>query len=129
MEGQEVGGGRRVVRRQPRTRDGSGRGSKKLTVVEEESDSSARRPTSPLPETTDLPEAARRREALVNLRGRFNEGATTARAVVKKRSYLIRLGLANRKAPERKPATTPAAPATPPRPAEPIEATADADFE
>ncbi|WP_437783573.1 hypothetical protein [Sorangium sp. So ce1097] len=95
-------------------------------MIEEECDSSARRPTSPLPETSDLPEVARRREALVKLRGWFDEWATTARAVVKKRSYLIRLGLANRKAPERKPATTPA---TPPRPAEPVEETADADFE
>ncbi|WP_437779169.1 hypothetical protein [Sorangium sp. So ce1097] len=92
-------------------------------------------PTSPLPETPDLPEAARRREALVKLRGWFDEWATTARAVVKKRGYLIRLGLASRKAPQRKPATTPATPvtpakptATPPRPAEPVEETAGAHF-
>ncbi|WP_437632458.1 hypothetical protein [Sorangium sp. So ce854] len=111
-------------------------------MVEEECDSSARRPTSPLPETTDLREATRRREALVNLRGWFDEWATTVRAVVQKRSDLIRLGLASRKAPQRKPATmpatpiTPATPATParptaapPRPAEPAEETAGAHFE
>ncbi|XYH96374.1 hypothetical protein ACMHYB_52790 [Sorangium sp. So ce1128] len=67
-------------------------------------------PTSPLPEQTELPETARRREALSKLRGWFDEWSTTARAVVKKRGYLIRLGLANRKAPQR---NTPAAPAEP----------------
>ncbi|WP_437723204.1 hypothetical protein [Sorangium sp. So ce861] len=39
---------------------------------------------------------------LVKLRGWFDEWSTTARAVIKKRGYLIRLGLANRKAPQRK---------------------------
>ncbi|XXT18934.1 hypothetical protein WME94_52790 [Sorangium sp. So ce429] len=67
-------------------------------------------PTSPLPEEAELPETARRREALSKLRGWFDEWSTTARAVVKKRGYLIRLGLANRKAPQRK---TPAASAEP----------------
>ncbi|WP_437334141.1 hypothetical protein [Sorangium sp. So ce394] len=75
-------------------------------------------PTSPLPEQTELPETARRREALVKLRGWFDEWSTTARAVVKKRGYLIRLGLANRKAPQRK------APAEPAEPADPLD---DAD--
>ncbi|WP_437811277.1 hypothetical protein [Sorangium sp. So ce1078] len=61
-------------------------------------------PTSPLPEQTELPETARRREALSKLRNWFDAWSTTARAVIKKRGYLIRLGLANRKAPQRKPA-------------------------
>ncbi|WP_437722862.1 hypothetical protein [Sorangium sp. So ce861] len=87
-------------------------------------------PTSPLPEQTELPEAARRREALVKLRGWFDEWSTTARAVIKKRSYLIRLGLASRKAPRRKPATTPAKPAAPPpTPATSGEETGDINFE
>ncbi|WP_237244732.1 MULTISPECIES: hypothetical protein [Sorangium] len=87
-------------------------------------------PTSPLPEQTELPDAARRREALVKLRAWFDEGSTTARAMIKKRSYLIRLGLASRKAPQRRPATTPAKPAaTPPKPAASGEETGDTDFE
>jgi hypothetical protein len=44
---------------------------------------------------------ADRREALAKLRAWFDEWAATARAVIKKRSYLIRLGLAARKSPER----------------------------
>ncbi|WP_437638338.1 hypothetical protein [Sorangium sp. So ce854] len=52
-----------------------------------------------------------------------------ARVVVKKRGYLIHLGLANRMAPQRTPATTPATTATPPRPAEPVDETAGADFQ
>ncbi|WP_437569032.1 hypothetical protein [Sorangium sp. So ce542] len=87
-------------------------------------------PTSPLPEPTELPEAARRREALVKLRGSFDEWSTTARAVIKKRSYLIRLGLASRKAPQRKSATTPAKPAAPPpTPVASGEETGDTDVE
>ncbi|XXY15683.1 hypothetical protein WME88_46335 [Sorangium sp. So ce216] len=80
-------------------------------------------PTSPLPEQAELPEAARRREALSRLRGWFDEWSTTARAVVKKRGYLIRLGLANRKAPRRKAAAAPAAPAAPARPVDQTGAT------
>ncbi|WP_437732201.1 hypothetical protein [Sorangium sp. So ce1335] len=70
-------------------------------------------PTSPLLDQAELPETARRREALSKLRGWFDEWSTTARAVVKKRGYLIRLGLANRKAPRRKLPTAPAEPAAP----------------
>ncbi|WP_437956350.1 hypothetical protein WME76_33635 [Sorangium sp. So ce119] len=77
-------------------------------------------PTSVLPAATELPEAARRREALARLRGWFDEWSTTARAVVEKRGYLIRLGLANRKAPQRK---APSAPATPAGPVDDIDAT------
>ncbi|WP_433929511.1 hypothetical protein AB3662_37825 [Sorangium cellulosum] len=66
-------------------------------------------PTSVLPPAAELPEAARPREALSRLRGWFDEW-TTARAVVKKRGYLIRLGLANHKAPQRR------APSAPPPP-------------
>ncbi|WP_437305991.1 hypothetical protein [Sorangium sp. So ce388] len=76
-------------------------------------------PTSPLPEQAELPETARRREALSKLRGWFDEWSTTARAVVKKRGYLIRLGLANRKAPQRK---TPAAPTEPTQPVDDTDA-------
>ncbi|WP_438024321.1 hypothetical protein [Sorangium sp. So ce233] len=77
-------------------------------------------PTSVLPAATEVPETARRREALARLRGWFDEWSTTARVVVKKRGYLIRLGLANRKAPQRK---APAAPAAPAEPADDINAT------
>ncbi len=42
-------------------------------------------PTSPLPEQAELPETARRREALVKLRAWFDEWSTTARAVIKQR--------------------------------------------
>ncbi|MGK3988288.1 hypothetical protein WME99_34925 [Sorangium sp. So ce136] len=77
-------------------------------------------PTSPLPEQAELPETARRREALSQLRGWFDEWSTTARAVVKKRGYLIRLGLANRKAPQRK---------TPAASAEPVDDTDATDLE
>ncbi|WP_437742794.1 hypothetical protein WMF39_45950 [Sorangium sp. So ce1504] len=80
-------------------------------------------PTSPLPETTELPETARRREALSKLRAWFDEWSTTARAVVKKRGYLIRLGLANRKAPQRKPAAAPS------KPGEPLDETDATDLE
>ncbi|APR75031.1 Hypothetical protein A7982_00377 [Minicystis rosea] len=38
----------------------------------------------------------------MELRAWYDEWSTTARAVVKKRVYLIRLGLATRKAPVRK---------------------------
>ena len=43
-----------------------------------------------------------RAEALTKLRDWYDEWAGTARAVVKKKSYRIRLGLANRKTPVRK---------------------------
>lgn len=63
-------------------------------------------PTSPLPEAAEPQQNARRREALVKLRGWYDEWSATARAVIKKRGYLIRLGLASRKAPRRKAAAT-----------------------
>ncbi|WP_437277287.1 hypothetical protein WME90_39545 [Sorangium sp. So ce375] len=89
-------------------------------------------PTSPLPEQTELPESARRREALAKLRAWFDEWSTTARAVIKKRSYLIRLGLASRKVRQRKPTAAPPNPgkptATPPNPAERGEVTGDAQI-
>ena len=62
---------------------------------------SALGPTAPLDETSDAG-SKERRAALVALRGWFEEWSTAARAVVKKKSHLIRLGLANRKSPEPK---------------------------
>ena len=59
---------------------------------------SALGPTAPLDETSDSA-GTERRAALTALRGWFEEWSTAARAVVKKKSHLIRLGLANRKAP------------------------------
>jgi hypothetical protein len=55
-------------------------------------------PTAPL-DATPADQGAARREALTSLRGWFEEWSATARAVVKKKSHLIRLGLANRKSP------------------------------
>jgi len=52
-----------------------------------------------------LPTVEQRLAALTNLRGWYDEWAAAAKAVVKKKSYRIRLGLANRKTPERKPKT------------------------
>ncbi|WP_437673654.1 hypothetical protein [Sorangium sp. So ce131] len=77
-------------------------------------------PTSPLPPQAEIPETTRRHEALSRLRGWFDEWSTTARAVIKKRGYLIRLGLASRKAPQRK---APAAPTEPVEPADEADAT------
>jgi hypothetical protein len=62
---------------------------------------SALGPTAPIEETSDESRKARR-AALAALRGWFDEWSTAARAVVKKKSHLIRLGLANRKSPEPK---------------------------
>ncbi len=53
----------------------------------------------PLAETAGG-EGEERRAALTALRSRFDEWSTTARAVVKKKAHLIRLGLASRRAPE-----------------------------
>lgn len=53
-------------------------------------------PTAPLDALAPPDNDARLRK-LGNLRGWFDEWAETARAVVKKRAYLIRLGLASRK--------------------------------
>jgi hypothetical protein len=74
-------------------------------------------PTTPLPEALAQDHQARRREVLIQLRDWFEEWSTTARAVVKKRSYLIRMGLASRR--PRKPKD--AAPSEPkaPAPSEP----------
>jgi hypothetical protein len=57
-------------------------------------------PTAPLDEAASGGDE--RREALTALRGWFDEWAAAARAVVKKKSHLIRIGLANRKAPDPK---------------------------
>jgi hypothetical protein len=59
------------------------------------------------------PDSGARRQKLVALRGWFDEWSSAARAVVKKRGYLIRLGLATRKVKQKD-----ATPATPP-PADP----------
>jgi hypothetical protein len=53
------------------------------------------KPLSPLPSRDDSSELRMRR--LAELRDWYNEWASIARAVVKKRSYLIRLGLAARR--------------------------------
>jgi hypothetical protein len=56
-------------------------------------------PTAPLPDTTEVDaRRAERRAALATLKAWFDEWSAAARAVVKKRGYLIRLGLAARKA-------------------------------
>lgn len=61
-------------------------------------------PTSPLPVTPASKQNVgdARKKALSELRGWFDEWSTAARAVVKKKNYLIRLGLAARKSPVRK---------------------------
>lgn len=60
-------------------------------------------PTSPLPEDPGAQAVGEsRKNALAELRGWYDEWATTAKAVVKKRAYLIRLGLATRKPPTKK---------------------------
>ncbi len=61
-----------------------------------------------------MPEASpneeKRQQTLINLRRWFEDWSETARAVVRKRQYLIRLGLGKRREPKTK--TTPPAPAT-----------------
>ncbi len=59
-------------------------------------------PTAVLPEQPASQSQEQRVEALTKLRDWYDEWAAAARAVVKKKSYRIRLGLANRKAPVRK---------------------------
>jgi hypothetical protein len=55
-------------------------------------------PTAPLPETKEVEtRRAARRTALAALKAWFDEWSAAARAVIKKRGYLIRLGLAARK--------------------------------
>jgi hypothetical protein len=62
-------------------------------------------PTAPLPNTTEVEtRRAARRTALAALKAWFDEWSAAARAVVKKRGYLIRLGLAARKVRKAKPA-------------------------
>jgi hypothetical protein len=56
----------------------------------------------PTIEGNDLPTAAERRAALIDLYAWFKDWSETARAVVKKRAHLITLGLAKRKSPSRK---------------------------
>jgi hypothetical protein len=70
-------------------------------------------PTATLPEqpAAQTPEA--RLEALTRLREWYDEWAATARAVVKKKSYRIRLGLATRKTAVRKPKAKPGDPKEP----------------
>lgn len=60
-------------------------------------------PTSTLaPEPEhDKKRKADRRNALVALKDWYEEWATTARSLIKKRAYLIRMGLANRKKPKK----------------------------
>ncbi|MEO7330723.1 MAG: hypothetical protein ABI193_19260 [Minicystis sp.] len=59
-------------------------------------------PTEALPDLPVVQTPEARREALTALRDWYEEWSTTAKAVVKKKGYRIRLGLATRKAPERK---------------------------
>ena len=59
-------------------------------------------PTGTLPDAPSTQTPEERTRALTALREWYDEWAATARAVVKKKSYLIRLGLASRKPPVRK---------------------------
>jgi hypothetical protein len=59
-------------------------------------------PTDPLPEVPTAPLGGDRRAALTKLRDWYEEWSAAARAVVKKKAYRIRLGLATRKPPTRK---------------------------
>jgi hypothetical protein len=71
-------------------------------------------PTEPLPEAPAPAAKTSRRDALIKLRAWYDEWAATAKAVVDKRGYRIRLGLASRKPPARKTAA-PAPAAEPPK--------------
>jgi hypothetical protein len=86
-------------------------------------------PTSVLPDGADAGQEARaaRRDKLVELRQWYDEWATAARALVRKRGHLIRLGLAQRKVKAKpEPVAPPAAPPaqTQPQPAGPPVASA-----
>lgn len=60
-------------------------------------------PTSALPANLEGEAAGQsRKEALAELRAWYDDWASSAKAVVKKRAYLIRLGLATRKSPTKK---------------------------
>jgi hypothetical protein len=59
-------------------------------------------PTEPLPKAPGAPTPEERRKALTALREWYEEWAAAAKAVVKKKGYRIRLGLASRKPPVRK---------------------------
>ena len=65
-------------------------------------------PTATLPEAPSPQTPEARIKALTALREWYDEWVATARAVVKKKSYRIRIGIATRKAPTRK-APTPSA--------------------
>lgn len=71
----------------------------------------ALQPTGSLPAApeADAKREAAREAALTALKDWFEEWAASARAVVKKRGYLIRLGLANRKVAKKDKGTTPPA--------------------
>ena len=58
-------------------------------------------PTSALPEAPEPTATIARREQLVKLKEWYDEAASTAKAAVKKRAYLIRMGLASRKSPKK----------------------------
>lgn len=59
-------------------------------------------PTSTLPEAPSAQTPEQRTQALTALREWYDEWAATARAVVKKKAYRIRIGIATRKPPTRK---------------------------
>jgi hypothetical protein len=70
-------------------------------------------PTAKLPDGPANQTPEQRVQALTRLREWYDEWAATARAVVKKKSYRIRLGLANRKVGVRKPKIKPGDPNEP----------------
>ncbi len=70
-------------------------------------------PTATLPDGPAAQTPEQRVQALTRLREWYDEWAATARAVVKKKSYRIRLGLANRKVGVRKPKIKPGDPSEP----------------
>ena len=70
-------------------------------------------PTAKLSEQPAAQTPEQRVQALTRLREWYDEWAATARAVVKKKSYRIRLGLANRKVGVRKPKIKPGDPNEP----------------
>jgi hypothetical protein len=78
-------------------------------------------PTSVLPDGVDAGQEARaaRREKLVGLRQWYDEWATAARALVKKRGHLIRVGLAQRKVKAKPVQPPPPAPGPTPSPVTP----------
>jgi hypothetical protein len=65
-------------------------------------------PTTPLDVPDTSAATTSRREKLTKLKAWYDEWATSAHAVVKKRSHLIRLGLAERRSPKSEPDAPPA---------------------